>query len=299
LGGLYMSAVRLSCFTMAINLLLVSSAAAEESNRSPILSLTFSGSANNPGWIYVLNPVAGYRFSRHFEVTGGVPLYMVRAPETSTSDGINSKNGIGNALLNLKLLFDNSNFSFNSTLNGTAPTGNEKEGFSTGRGTFDWTNYFEVSAGRWTPFGSAGIANTISDTHFFSRPFSSLGLVGHFEGGASIKAVQWISIGGSGYAVTPSGQQKIYSKLVGQQSAGSNSSRGNTAKAKNPKKAFESTGITIDDGESSRDHGLSGWVDFNPRENISIQLGYSRSIYYESDGCFFSISLDVIGIFRH
>jgi hypothetical protein len=125
-------------------------------------------------------------------------------------------------------------------------------------------------------------------------------MVGKFEGGVSIKAIQWINIGGSGYAVTPSGQQKIYSKLVAQQSASnSNSGRGNAAKAKNPKQAFESAGITIDDGESTRDYGLSGWVDLNPHENIRMQLGFSRSMYNESESCFFSISFDVMSLFQH
>jgi hypothetical protein len=40
---------------------------------------------------------------------------------------------------------------------------------------------FKGDFGKWIPFCKVGIANTISDTHFFNRPFTSLDTVDHFE----------------------------------------------------------------------------------------------------------------------
>src|SRR5437773_615429 len=74
--------------------------------------------------------------------------------------------------------------SYSSTLELTAPTGDKARGFTTGRATADWTNRFSHKMDSFTPFGSAGLANTVSDTKFFVRPFTSLGMVVHFEGGA-------------------------------------------------------------------------------------------------------------------
>ena len=87
-----------------------------------------------------------------------------------------------------------------STLEGTAPTGDKAAGFSTGRTTVDWTNRFSHTFSAVTPFASAGLANTVSDTSFFIRPFTSLGIVSHFEGGAKLRVSQFIDVGTSAYA---------------------------------------------------------------------------------------------------
>jgi hypothetical protein len=184
----------------------------------PLLRLSFSGTSNDPAWVFKLDTSAGYRFNRHFEISGGVPIYFVRASDSGATDGFTSKNGIGDAYINLRLMISRPDYYFSSSIKGAAPTGDDADGFSTGRVTFDWTNYFEGDIGKWTPFGSAGIANTISDTHFFNRPFTSLGTVGHFEGGLYFWPSEKIGIAGSAYAVTPTGQQKIYSKLMQRQS---------------------------------------------------------------------------------
>jgi hypothetical protein len=48
-----------------------------------------------------------------------------------------------------------------------------------------------------TPFASGGLANTVSDTSFFVRPFTSLGILSPFDGGAKFRVSQFVDVGAS------------------------------------------------------------------------------------------------------
>lgn len=252
---------------------------AQENRRGPILALGFSGNSNDPGWVYKLDATGGYRFGDHFEIDGGLPIYFVRVSADNV-DGYSSKSGIGNAYIDLRGILSGDRYYFSSNLRGSAPTGDEENGFSTGRVAVDWTNYFDVRFGRWTPFGSAGMANTVSDTHFFSRPFTSLGFVGHFEGGLIFAPLPWASIGASGYAVQPSGEQKVFSKVVAR---GAGAARGNGRN-----RAFETQSVTIGESALTTDRGYSGWINVSAVPGITLELGGSRSESYNSNSLFFS-----------
>jgi hypothetical protein len=151
------------------------------------------------------------------------------------------------------------------------------------------------------PFGSAGLANTISDTHFFNRPFTSLGLVGHFEGGALFEPLEWLGVGGSGYAVTPTGEQKIYSRVIRRLSGTSNAGAGTnlgSGRGRIQNRVFESVSAATVTEESARDHGFSGWIDLVPASNVIVQLGYSRSVSYDYNSFFFSARFDLASWIR-
>ena len=120
---------------------------AGENDSRPLLSLGFFASNYDPGWIVKMDTAGGYRFGRHFEFTAGVPVYFVRFPEGELEDTSGSKTGIGNVYMNLRAMAEVSGFYFSSSVRAAAPTGDEEEGFSTGRMTVDWNNYFEYDAG--------------------------------------------------------------------------------------------------------------------------------------------------------
>lgn len=261
---------------------------AQTKDRGPLLTVDFSGSSMDPAWVFKLDTTAGYRFNSHLEIDFGLPVYFVHVQEDSI-DGYSSKNGIGNAYIDLRVMLSHKAWGFSSELRGTAPTGDKDNGFSSGRATLDWTNYINLSLGKWTPFGSLGIANTVSDVHFFNRPFTSLGLVGHVEGGITIDPISRIRIGGSGYAVLPSGEQKIYSKVIRGQGNGSVAASG-SGKGRN--RPFETESVTIGESEIAKDHGVSGWIEIYPSSNVTFELGYSRSISYEANSLFFSARFD-------
>src|SRR5262249_60285519 len=94
---------------------------------------------------------------------------------------------------------------------------------------------------RFTPFGNLGVANTISDTAFFSRPFSSLGIVGHFEGGTSYRLHRSLSVGASAYCVVPSGEQKIYSRVA----KGQSNNPANAEPGQGKARTFESKALIV------------------------------------------------------
>lgn len=250
----------------------------------------FQGSWDDSGRVNMLDTSLGYRFS-HFSLGGGIPVYFVHAADSTLSTGTGSQNGIGNAYFSMKLEAKRSETSFSSTLTMTAPTGDTASGFSTGRVTANWTNYLQHSFDRISPFVSAGIANSIADTHFFAHPFTTLGAVALFEGGTDFDLGHGTSIGGSLYADAPFGQQKVYSKLV---------KRNRMGKARNLAKhgVFETQSVTSGDASIDRDNGVSAWMDWTPKPLFEVELGYSRSVKFAYNSFFYTISLNLGRIIR-
>ncbi len=250
----------------------------------------FQGTSDTLGTFTRLDTRVGYRFSKHFEVDAGLPLYLVHASASSTAAGSDSANGIGNAYLSLRFGFSNSLTSFVSSLTGSAPTGDTAKGLSTGRVTVDWNNYLGITAGRITPFVNAGLASSISDTPFFTRPFTSLGKVAHFEIGADVQAWRALSVGGSAYEDAPFGQQKVYSKLIRRgQAAGSGRGRGRGPKSG----VFETQSVTVGGAGIARDSGGSAWLSVNPGRVVEFQAGISRSTEYDLNSVFFGVVIDL------
>jgi hypothetical protein len=173
----------------------------------------FAGTSNSDGQVYKLDPSLGYNFSEHFGMDVGIPVYFVRA--SSTTAGTTSTNGIGNPYLDVRVKYLNPLLNFGSILTGYAPAGDSKKGLSTGRGTFDWTNHFDRSFSSLTPFAEVGIANTITDSLLFERPFTTFGFNTHLQGGVKYAVWKILSVGASGYDILPTGQQTVFSKVQG------------------------------------------------------------------------------------
>jgi hypothetical protein len=233
----------------------------------------FQGSSNTLGQVMKFDTSAGYNFNRWFGVDVGVPAYVVRASSTSTtttstttSQATNS--GIGDAYVDLRFTFNVPLINYASTVTGRAPTGDSASGLSTGRATFDWNNRLEGGLLGLRPFVNLGVANSVSDTHFFVRPFTTLGMIGHFEGGASYKVLPFCSVGASLYDVLPSGQQKVFSKLM---------------------KRKETTG----GADLTRDNGFSTWFDASPIPFLDFEVGYDRSVHYDLNTVSFGVGFNI------
>ena len=183
---------------------------------------------------------------------------------------------------------------FSSDLVATAPTGDKDRGFSTGHATVDWTNTLSRGFENITPFASAGLANTVSDTAFFVRPFSSNGAVAHFEGGALIGVLPRTSIGGSAYAVRASGDQQIVSKVRKQPTSTTSTTAGRpTTVGRQARGVFETQTDVTGSAAIANDHGFSTWLTLRPSATSDIQVGYSRSALYQLDSLFFGIGFRV------
>ena len=245
----------------------------------------FQGSVNTLGAVNELDTNVGYKFNSHLGVDGGIPVYFVRPSSVTTSTtGVASSNGIGNVYGQFRLTFANPVVNFESTLTGTAPTGDKATGFSTGHATIDWSNYFDHSFSRLTPFGDIGIGNSVSDTMFFIRPYTTYGLVTHLEGGARYRLARVLSVGASLYEIAPSGQQTVVSRVVKAQSQSSNrQNRG----------VFETSNLTTGSSDIAKDHGLSAWFQVHPVKIIDLFAAYTRSTQYSLDTVSFGVTLNL------
>jgi hypothetical protein len=267
-------------------------AAADESSGF-IFYERFLGSSNTLGNVLKLDTTVGYAFNKYFSVDGGLPVYFVRPSETATAlVGSTSTNGIGNAYVELKFTAANPVVNYASTLTGTAPTGDKSSGLSTGRATVDWTNHFDRSFSRLTPFASVGFANTVSDTPLFVRPYTTLGFVTHLEGGATYRMARFLDAGAAAYEIEPAGQQTVFSKLV-KQPAPSNPGRGGH------QGVFETTPVAVGSAALARDNGFSFWGGFHPSRVLTFQLGYTRSVHYALNTVSFGVGVNLGSVVRN
>ncbi len=256
----------------------------------------FEGSSNTLGQVFKLDTSAGYNFNKYFGVDAGIPVYFVPSSGTSSTTGSTSNNGVGNVYADVRFTLDNPVVNFASTLTGTAPTGDTAKGLSTGRGTIDWNNHFDRTFARLTPFANLGVANTVSDTHFFNRPFSTLGLVGHFEGGGSWKVWRFVSVGASGYDILPSGQQKVFSKLIRRQPSTSPSTASTSTtpgKGRHGAGVFEKQAETVGTSDIARDDGYSAWIGASPSPFVDLEVGFNRSVRYNLNTASFTLGLNL------
>jgi hypothetical protein len=232
-----------------------------DDNQGVSFSQRFQGSSNALGVILKSTSTATYSFNEHIRAYAGVPFYF-----TKQASSTSFVNGLGNVYSGLFLTGGSpSAIRCASDLVFTLPTGDVAGGFSTGHPTVDWTDTFSHSFGALVPYGSVGIANTISDTEFFVRPFSSDGVVTHFEAGALMNLNGHVTLGGSAYGVRASGAQVII-----------NQGRRRPSQTAGP--------IQV-----ANDDGFSSWVSVRPTLSTDFQIGFSRSEGYELNSLFFGV----------
>jgi len=265
--------------------------AAEEPGKGFIAYLTFQGSSNSLGQVMQMDSSAGYSFNQHFSMDLGLPVYFVNSSGTASSGNSTSTSGLGDVHMDLRLNVVRPVLNYLSTFTVSAPTGDADKGFSTGRVTFDWNNHLDHTFKRVTPFFEAGLANTIGNTQFFNRPFTTLGLLSHYQGGASVAFRKVFSVGASAYAVLPFGEQTVFSQIV----PGSSSSANSNSHAP----AFTTSHETKGSSDLDRDNGLSGWIGASPSKYIDLRLGYSHSNHYDLNTLIIGMGFNLAGLVRN
>ncbi|HEY6971887.1 MAG TPA: hypothetical protein VJA94_21930 [Candidatus Angelobacter sp.] len=246
----------------------------------------FEGTVNSTDKLMKLDSTVGYDFNKHFGVFAGLPIYFSNTSSTSTTGTTTSQSGsgLGNFYLGMAFRAPNPALNYGSAITVGAPTGSTKKGLSSGRATVDWSNHFDRSFKRFTPFLDAGLGNTVPDSIRVVRAFTSLGAVGHFEEGAEFELVHHFAIGGSGYEITPFGNQKVFSKLVQQGQTGTTSGK--------TKGVFQTTFSSSGNG-LTRENGVSTWVAFEPTQMVRAQLGYTRSLTFAFNSFTFDLGLNL------
>ncbi len=262
-------------------------AATKAEEKGPTLVTSFEGSSNRDGQVMQFTTAGGYNFNKYFGVGLGVPVFFVRA---STASGTQTNNGLGDVFANVHLTFANPLVNYRTTLTGTIPTGDSSRGLSTGHATADWTNHFDRSFGRLTPFVEAGIANSIFDQRFFRRPFATFGPLAHFEGGAEWQLLGPLSIGASAYDIAPWGEQRVFSRLV----PGST-----TSPPTRGRRSFETSAQTTGSADLTRDNGYSAWINLTPVKALAFEAGYSRSVPLQLDTLSFGVVVNLSSLVNH
>lgn len=253
-------------------------------------SEAFQGSLNSDSKMFKLDTNAGYDFNKHFGIFGGMPFYFantqtvmtqVNGNTTTTTQDV-TNNGLGNAYFGMAMRAPNETLDYSSTITLAAPTGSTAKGFSSGRANADWTNRFEHSFDRLTPFFEGGLSNAVPDSGLFTRPFTSLGLLTHLEEGGEFEVIKHFTVGGSGYEIVPFGNQKIFSKIVGKGQSGS-------GKGKNTfDLAAEASGAGL-----TRENGFNTWIAFEPTPLWRVELGFTRSATFDLNSFAFNVSMNL------
>jgi hypothetical protein len=228
---------------------------------------SFEGSTGSSGQEMVFNSSATLHFGR-FSVGAGMPVYLNRAifPSQATIS-----DGIGDAFLMLGSSWNGILINYNTVLTGSAPTGDPAKGFGTGHATFDWNNRIDHNFGGLAPFVDAGVANRISDTLFFHRPFTSFGYLAHVEAGADVDLPHSFSLLVSGYDIAPWGTQTIFSRDVIAGATGSGGQNG---------RVFEVNHLTRGPAAINHDDGFTLGLTFHPKPYLNLSAGYTRSISF-------------------
>jgi hypothetical protein len=257
----------------------------------------FEGSTSGDGSVYDIATGVGYNFSHHFGVDLGVPYNFVGTPSSIKQKNAQavSGDGLGNLGADLKWIFPGKALTYASTVHLGAPTGDIKKGFGTGHATWNWTNHLEHGFGNFTPFIDGGAGNSVLDSRYFHRPFTTFGYNAQFEAGTEIDAGP-LSLTASAYDVAPWGTQTVVSKLF-RCSSGAKCSAG--AKSTN-RKNYLNSNITTGDASLTRDNGFNAGVEYKPAKfhYLDFELDYSRSVPLRLNNISFGVAVDIGGMIR-
>jgi hypothetical protein len=248
----------------------------------------FEGDSNSDGRVMVLSSSVTYRFNSHFSAGAGIPVYFDQASSSTT--GTTSSSGIGNVFAMAHAGWKNPLLNYATSLTIAAPSGDTKKGLSTGHATFDWDNRLDHDVSLFTPFVDLGVANSIMDTRFFQRPFTSYGNLAHFEGGTDVDLSHSFSLTLSAYDIAPWGTQTIISRIVPSGAAGNSGSVTHG-------RAFENNHQTSGTAALTTDDGFTAGLSFSPRPYLDFDLGYTRSVHYALNTISFGVGVNLSSLF--
>jgi len=259
----------------------------EESGKGFIWYESLTGTTSSLGTVSRFDSTVGYNFNRFFAVDAGAPVLFVHASSSATTTSLRSASGIGDAYTDVRVTFLNPVVNVGSNLRVTAPTGSTQNGFSSGRATADWTNHFDHTFGHVTPFANLGVANTVPDSSYFVRPYTTLGITGHFEGGASVRLMRRLNLRASAYAIEPTGQQKVFSRFLNR----------NSGPANNPGSSshgpFQNSPETTGTADIARDHGASIGLDSTVLRVLDLAAGYTHSASFSLNTFYFGVGVNL------
>ena len=180
--------------------------------------ITISGVHDSvTGWATLATPAIGYSFNDIFSIDATIPIYFYRLAESRSThpkpnaELVNQRGELADVVLGFHAQFVPHSYQYQLTGLVTAPTGDEAYGLSTGRVTFDISNLFQRTFGRFTPeveIGGGDSSSLVNRT--VTKNYTSLGALAHFQLGLGIEFFRGITFESDAYEQLPIGDQKIY-----------------------------------------------------------------------------------------
>lgn len=288
------------------------SASSNADSSGPTAFVLFGGDNFNMGMVSNFDFDLGYRFNEHVSADIGLPLYTVRTPYSvvSTRDW-RWTTIIGAPYVDIRYDTKYGKTNITSILTGAAGF-NMVKTYSNGRMTVQWFNHFDRNYqilnydAVFTPFLNFSAANGSVDRQVmprpfeFARPYETLGGLGSGEIGGAFTIHKYYKLEGSAYGLSPVGPQKVYSRLVSPDSLLGGDGHHNRYWDAN----FESGGELFNiygSGLSriARDNGYGAYLDVSRYKNVTVQLGYTRSVHYDYGEAFVMLRYDFTGILRN
>jgi len=239
----------------------------------------FRASTSDQGQLLIFDTNFGYDFNNHVGADIGIPVYLLRPTIPGLPKQWNTD--IGDPYLDLRLAFPNPFLNYSTALTISVPA-NETGAFSTGRLGMDWFNHFDHAFGPVVPFVNAGIANGVLDTRFLSQPyrltqsFRTLGFIADTEGGMTFQVAPRVGIGGSYYALLPSGDQKAYSGI---------------------QNFFLLPTTTETVSQITHDRGYTAYLRLTPTRSLYLEGAYVHSLELNTDAATVTVGVDVKSLF--
>jgi hypothetical protein len=240
--------------------------------------ITFAGIHDAvTGWATLVTPALGYSFNDIFTVDVSVPVYFFRlAPTTAARPSprallIPTRGEVADVVLAGHAQFVPRLFQYQATASLGIPTGAAKNGLTTGRVSFDFSNQFERSFGRISPNLEIGIGDSATLVNrVTTKNYTSLGPLAHFQVGASVPLPLGASFSAVAYEQLPIGDQKTYGP----------SRNGRT--------------LVVTGRNISEDNGFIDSLDLPISGHITFSGYYNRSLRFHSD----NVSIGVTFVLR-
>jgi hypothetical protein len=270
----------------------------------------FQGTSTPLGFVMSADANIGYNFTSHLGADGGLPVFLVQSPFSVYTDRDWSWTALlGDPYIDVHYRTTRSGVSFVSVLTGTIPVSNPERTFTTGHFGVDWFNHVEGKLRGLTPFVNFGAANGTVNRYYMPRPYSmarpyqTFGFISDFEGGAHYQIRPGYKIGASAYVLVPGGPQTVFSRLV----APGSSVYGDYDHNRYFYHAFQTNSHTYLDGDEdnpylgsdiARDNGFSGWLEISKVRNVTLLIGYTRSVHYAYDALNVGLNFDATSLIK-
>lgn len=278
----------------------------------PTAFVQFGGNYFNMGIVGTTDFDIGYRFNEHVSADIGLPLYTVRTPfSIITTTDWRWTTIIGAPYIDVR--YDTKHNRTNLTTMLTGAGGfNMVKTYSNGRMTAQWFNHadhpyqvlnYDVI---FTPFinfdaGTGTVDRQVMPRPYeLARPYETLGLIGTGEVGGSFTLHKHYKLEGSAYGISPVGPQKVYSRIVSPDSLLGGDGHHN----RYWDEFFETGGEVVNTyggGPSriARDNGFGAYLEVTRFKNITVELGYTRSVHYDYGSSFLMLRYNFSGILRN